>query len=275
MTAQTKRDVPPRKKSGSAAQAESARIAKVIAASGSASRREAEKMVMAGRVKVNGQVLSSPAFNVLETDIVLLDGVPIPSKGQTRLWRYYKPAGIVSSTRDDRGRPTVFDNLPAALPRVVSVGRLDLNSEGLLLLTNSGELKRWMELPSTGWLRKYRVRAKGSPTEAGLERLRRGIVLDGETFGSIEATFDRRTGANAWFTVGIREGRNREIRRAFEAIGLRVNRLIRVSYGQFRLDNLAPGKVEEVPKRILRESIGKSFPIGGQPSSETGRLLPR
>lgn len=275
MTAQTRRNVPPRKKNGSADQAESARIAKVIAASGSASRREAEKMVMAGRVKVNGQVLSSPAFNVSETDIVLLDGVPIPPKGQARLWRYYKPAGIVSSTRDDRGRPTVFDNLPAALPRVVSVGRLDLNSEGLLLLTNNGELKRWLELPSTGWLRKYRVRAKGSPTDAGLERLRRGIVLEGETFGSIEAAFDRRTGANAWFTVGIREGRNREIRRAFEAIGLRVNRLIRVSYGQFRLDGLTPGKVEEVPKRILRESIGKSFPMGGQSSSGTGRFLPR
>ena len=275
MTAQTRRNVPPRKKKRPAVKAESARVAKVIAASGSASRREAEKMVMAGRVRVNGQVLSSPAFNVSETDIVLLDGVPIPPKEQPRLWRYYKPAGLVSSTRDDRGRPTVFDNLPAALPRVVSVGRLDLNSEGLLLLTNNGELKRWLELPSTGWLRKYRVRAKGSPTDAGLERLRRGIVLDGETFGSIEATFDRRTGANAWFTVGIREGRNREIRRAFEAVGLRVNRLIRVSYGQFKLDGLAPGKVEEVPKRILRESIGKSFPTGGQPSSETGRFLPR
>lgn len=232
-------------------------------------------MVMAGRVKVNGQVLSTPAFNVSDTDIILLDGVPIPAKEPTRLWRYYKPTGVVSSTRDDRGRPTVFDNLPSDLPRVVSVGRLDLNSEGLLLLTNSGELKRWLELPSTGWLRKYRVRAKGSPTGEGLERLRRGIVLDGETFGSIKATLDRRTGANAWFTIGIREGRNREIRRAFEAIGLQVNRLIRVSYGQFRLGNLAPGKVEEVPKRILRECVGKSFPARGQPSSDIQRSSPR
>ena len=275
MPSQTKRNLPSRKRSRQAGHAESSRIAKVIAASGSASRREAEKMVMAGRVKVNGQVLSTPAFNVSETDVILLDGAPIPAKEPPRLWRYYKPVGVVSSTRDDRGRPTVFDNLPSDLPRVVSVGRLDLNSEGLLLLTNNGELKRWLELPSTGWLRKYRVRAKGYQTEEGLKRLRQGIVVDGETFGSIEATFDRQTGANAWFTVGIREGRNREIRRAFEVIGLRVNRLIRVSYGQFRLDGLTPGKVEEVPKRILRESIGKSFPMGGQSSSGTGRFLPR
>ena len=275
MTERTRQDVPPRKKSRPAVKAKGARIAKVIAASGSASRREAEKIVEAGRVKVNGQVLSTPAFNVSDSDIILLDGVPIPAKEPTRLWRYYKPTGIVSSTRDDRGRPTVFDNLPSDLPRVVSVGRLDLNSEGLLLLTNSGELKRWLELPSTGWLRKYRVRAKGNPTGAGLERLRQGIVLDGETFGSIKATLDRRTGANAWFTIGIREGRNREIRRAFEAIGLQVNRLIRVSYGQFRLGNLAPGKVEEVPKRVLRECVGKSFPAGGQPSSDIQRASPR
>ena len=251
-----------------AAQDERARVAKVIAASGVASRREAEKMVMAGRVKVNGKVLSTPAFNVSKIDKILLDGVPIPANKPTRLWRYYKPAGFVSSTKDDRGRPTVFDNLPSDLPRVVSVGRLDLNSEGLLLLTNSGELKRWLELPSTGWLRKYRVRAKGNPTGAGLERLRKGFVLDGETFGSIEATLDRRTGANAWLTVGIREGRNREIRRAFEAIGLQVNRLIRISFGQFSLGNLASGKVDEVPTRILRECIGKSFPSGGQPSPD-------
>ena len=268
MTAQSRRNRPSRKTNRPAVQAESARVAKVIAASGAASRREAERMVMAGRVEVNGQVLTTPAFNVSKSDRIHLDGAPIPAKEPTRLWRYHKPAGVVSSTRDDRGRPTVFDNLPSDLPRVVSVGRLDLNSEGLLLLTNDGGLKRWLELPSTGWLRKYRVRAKGSPTEAKLEKLRQGVVSDGDSFGSIDATLDRRTGANAWFTVGIREGRNREIRRAFEVVGLRVNRLIRVSYGRFRLGELAPGKVEEVPKRVLRECFGKSFPANGHTSSD-------
>lgn len=232
------------------------RIAKVMARAGIASRREAERLIAAGRVSVNGTRIDSPAQNVTPADRIAVDGQPLAAPEPPRLWLYHKPAGLVTTARDDKGRPTVFDALPADLPRVVSVGRLDLNSEGLLLLTNDGEIKRRLELPSTGWLRRYRVRVKGSPTEETLSPLRAGITVEGERFQPMEATLDRQQGANAWLTVGLREGRNREIRRAMEAVGLTVNRLIRVGYGPFRLGNLKPGGVEEVRPRVVREQLG-------------------
>ncbi|MFQ5566421.1 MAG: pseudouridine synthase [Paracoccaceae bacterium] len=248
---------------------ESERIAKRLARAGVASRREAERMIAAGRVRVNGRVLTSPAFNVTAGDRILVDGKPLAAAEPPRLWRYHKPAGLVTTARDEKGRATVFDRLPPELPRVMTVGRLDLNSEGLLLLTNDGALKRRLELPSTGWLRKYRVRVHGQPTEAMLAPLARGITVGGERFQPIEVTIDRLQGANAWLTVGLREGRNREIRRALESVGLAVNRLIRISYGPFQLGDLAPGRVEEVRAKVLADQLGleKSVlnpqPIGG------------
>lgn len=232
------------------------RIAKVLARAGVASRRGAEDMIAAGRVSVNGRVLTSPALNVGPGDIVLVDGNPLPETDGPRLWRYYKPIGLITTERDEKGRKTVFDALPDDLPRVVSVGRLDLNSEGLLLLTNDGGIKRKLELPSTGWLRRYRVRVNGEVTEPMLTPMRRGITIDGERFQPMEVTLDRQQGANAWLTVGLREGKNREIRRAMEEIGLKVNRLIRISYGPFRLDELKPGDVEEVRAKVLRDQLG-------------------
>jgi len=235
---------------------EGERIAKVLSRAGVASRREAERMIELGEVAVNGKIIDSPALNVTAKDRITVRGEPLAEPEPARLWLYYKPDGLVSSTSDEKGRPTVFDNLPPELPRVMSVGRLDLNSEGLLLLTNDGELKRRLELPSTGWLRKYRVRIKGNPTEAELEPLRRGITVDGERFQPMAVALDRHQGANAWLTVGLREGKNREIRRALSAINLTVNRLIRVSYGPFRLGDLEPGQVEEIKAKILREQLG-------------------
>ena len=235
---------------------EGERIAKVLSRAGIASRREAERMIEIGEVSVNGKVITSPALNVKPTDKILVSGKPIGEPEPARLWLYYKPEGLVTSNSDEKGRETVFDNLPPDLPRVMSVGRLDLNSEGLLLLTNDGELKRRLELPSTGWLRKYRVRVNGNPTDPDLEPLRRGITIDGEKFQAMSVVLDRIQGANAWLTVGIREGKNREIRRAMSAINLTVNRLIRVSYGPFRLGDLTPGQVEEVKQRTLREQLG-------------------
>jgi 23S rRNA pseudouridine2605 synthase len=232
------------------------RIAKVLARAGVASRREAERMIAIGQIAVNGKVIDSPALNVTPRDRITVDGKPMAEKEPARLWLYYKPLGLVTSASDEKGRETVFDYLPEDLPRVMTVGRLDLNSEGLLLLTNDGELKRKLELPSTGWLRKYRVRIKGNPTEADLDPLRQGLTLDGERFQPMAVTLDKIQGANAWLTVGLREGRNREIRRAIDAIGLIVNRLIRVSYGPFRLGILEPGQVEEVKGRVLREQLG-------------------
>jgi 23S rRNA pseudouridine2605 synthase len=233
------------------------RIAKRLARAGLASRREVERMIGEGRVRVNGRVLESPALNVTGADRIEVDGRPVGAPEPPRLWRYYKPTGLVTSTADDRGRPTVFDRLPAELPRVMPIGRLDLNSEGLLLLTNDGELKRRLELPSTGWLRRYRVRVHGVPGEATLEPLRRGLTVEGERFQPMSVTLDRQKGANAWLTVGLREGRNREVRRAMEAVGLTVNRLIRVSYGPFALGELGEGEVEEVRRRVLREQLGR------------------
>lgn len=233
------------------------RIAKVLSRAGIASRREAERMIQLGEVSVNGAVITSPALNVTPADKIVVRGRAIAEPEPARLWLYYKPEGLVTSESDEKGRETVFANLPPELPRVMSVGRLDLNSEGLLLLTNDGGLKRRLELPSTGWLRKYRVRVNGNPMDPDLEPLRRGIEVDGERFQPMQVVIDRIQGANAWLTVGLREGKNREIRRAMAAINLTVNRLIRVSYGPFRLGDLTPGAVEEVKPRVLREQLGE------------------
>ena len=236
------------------------RIAKVLARAGVASRREAERMIEAGRVAVNGKTLTSPALNVIGNERILVDGKPIAEAEETRLWLYNKPIGLVTTNSDEKGRETVFDKLPEELPRVMTVGRLDLNSEGLLLLTNDGGLKRRWELPSTGWLRKYRVRVNGRPTDDSLAPLRKGVVVDREKFQPMSVSIDRQQGANAWLTVGIREGKNREIRRAMETVGLTVNRLIRVSYGPFQLGQLKTGAVEEIRRKTVRDQLGLDMP---------------
>jgi 23S rRNA pseudouridine2605 synthase len=245
------------------------RIAKVLARRGVASRRGAEAMIAEGRVAVNGRVIESPALNVTPRDVITVDGQPLAEAEPSRLWLYHKPQGLVTTEKDEKGRATVFAALPPEMGRVVSVGRLDLNSEGLLLLTNDGELKRRLELPSTGWLRKYRVRVHGMPSEAALEPLRQGITVDGERFQPMEVSLDRQQGANAWLTVGLREGKNREVRRAMEAVGLTVNRLIRISYGPFRLGELKPGQVEEVRRKMLRDQLG--LPAFEQPDGQGAR----
>ncbi|MCR9151169.1 MAG: rRNA pseudouridine synthase, partial [Rhodobacteraceae bacterium] len=232
------------------------RIAKAISRAGLMSRRDAEKAILAGRVAVNGKPVASPALDVTARDRVTVDGKPIDAPQDVRLWLYYKPLGLIVSEKDEKGRQTVFDTLPEGMPRVMSVGRLDLNSEGLLLLTNDGGLKRRLEMPATGWLRKYRVRVMGSPTEAMLAPLRDGITIDGEEFQPMEITIDHQRGANAWLTVGIREGKNREVRRAMAEIGLNVNRLIRVSYGPFRLNDMKPGEISELRRKVLRDQLG-------------------
>ena len=247
------------------------RIAKVLSRAGIASRREAERMIQLGEVAVNGKVIDSPALNVTPTDRITVNGKPVGAPEPARLWLYYKPEGLVTSAADEKGRETIFDHLPEDLPRVMSVGRLDLNSEGLLLLTNDGELKRRLELPSTGWLRKYRVRVKGNPADPDLEPLRKGITVEGENFQPMTVSLDRIQGANAWLTVGLREGKNREIRRAMSAIGLTVNRLIRISYGPFRLNDLNPGDVEEIRPRVLRDQLGLTDP---EEASEPKRKAP-
>jgi 23S rRNA pseudouridine2605 synthase len=234
------------------------RIAKVLARAGLCSRREAERWIAAGRVAVDGAVLTSPAVTVRETNEVRVDGRPLPQPQRARLWRYHKPAGLVTTHRDEKGRPTVFDALPKDLPRLISVGRLDLNAEGLLLLTNDGELARRLELPSTGWLRRYRVRVHGTADPARLKLLEKGLTLDGIAYGPIRAELERSQGSNAWLTVGLREGKNREVKRVLEHLGHPVTRLIRVSYGPFQLGNLMRGAVEEVPKKVLAEQLGPS-----------------
>ncbi|MDZ4093830.1 MAG: pseudouridine synthase [Paracoccaceae bacterium] len=246
---------------------EGERIAKVLSRAGVASRREAERMIQLGQVTVNGRIIDSPALNVTTTDRITVNGQPLAPAEPARLWLYYKPEGLVTSASDEKGRATVFDHLPEDMPRVMSIGRLDLNSEGLLLLTNDGALKRRLELPSTGWLRKYRVRIKGNPTDPDLEPLRQGITVEGERFQPMMVTLDRIQGANAWLTVGLREGRNREIRRALSAINLTVNRLIRVSYGPFRLADMEPGAVEEVRGKVLRDQLGYDPSQGDGPNA--------
>jgi 23S rRNA pseudouridine2605 synthase len=232
------------------------RIAKRLARAGLCSRRDAERWIAAGRVKVDGQLLTSPAVLVDAASVIIVDGQPLPATERTRLWRYHKPSGLVTSHRDPQGRSTVFDRLPAELPRVISVGRLDLTSEGLLLLTNDGDLARRLELPATGWVRRYRVRVHGAPDPAALAELDRGITVDGVAYGPIKAMLDRQQGANAWLTVSLKEGKNREIRKVMEHLGWSVSRLIRIAYGPFQLGLLAEGAVEEVPAKALREQLG-------------------
>lgn len=240
-------------------EAEGERIAKRLARAGIASRREAESMIAAGRVAVNGKVLTSPAVNVQRSDKITVDNKVLQQAERTRLWLYHKPAGLVTTNRDPEGRPTVFDSLPAELPRVLSVGRLDINTEGLLLLTNDGGLSRILELPATGWLRRYRVRAHGSVTQAQLDELKNGIAVDGVFYGSVEAVLEREQGANVWLTVGLREGKNREVKNILGALGLAVSRLIRVSFGPFQLGDLEEGAVREIRGRTLREQLGEKL----------------
>ena len=237
------------------AQARGERIAKWLARAGVASRRDAEKMLTEGRVRLNNAVVSHPATFVAPADLVVVDGKLVEAPERTRLWRYHKPDGLVTTHRDPQGRPTVFERLPATMPRVVSVGRLDLNSEGLLLLTNDGGLSRRLELPSNGWIRRYRVRVYGVVAPAALAALAKGMTIEGVKYGEIDAGLDSRKGDNAWLSVGLREGRNREIRRVMAYMGLQVTRLIRVAYGPFQLGNLSRGDVEEVSGKVLREQL--------------------
>lgn len=232
------------------------RIAKYLARAGIASRRDSEKLVAEGRIKVNGKIIDTPATKVGPNDKVEFDNKPVGKKELTRLWRYYKPDGLVTSHKDEKGRQTVFDVLPKELGRVISVGRLDITSEGLLLLTNDGELARHLEHPSTGLSRRYRTRAYGRVTQAELDTLKNGIKIDGIKTGPIEAVLDSASGDNCWITVTLREGKNREVRRAMEHLGLVVNRLIRVSYGPFMLGDVPKGKVEEVKYKVLQTQLG-------------------
>ncbi|MBV9563275.1 MAG: pseudouridine synthase, partial [Bradyrhizobium sp.] len=259
-----KRDFDKRKRRDDAAPREDAkpkkageRIAKVLARAGLASRREAEEIVTQGRVTVNGRVINSPALDVTVNDVILLDGQPLPAKERTRLFLYHKPRGLMTTHADPEGRPTVFEHLPEGLPRLISIGRLDFNTEGLLLLTNDGGLARVLELPDTGWLRRYRVRAHGEVTQAQLDELKNGVEVDGVRYGPIDATLERDQGANVWLVFAIREGKNREVRNVLAHLGLEVNRLIRVSYGPFQLGELAEGAVDEVKTRVLREQLGE------------------
>ncbi len=232
------------------------RIAKRIARAGVCSRRDAERMIEAGRVKVNGAVLQSPACTVTAADKILIDGAALPEAEATRLWRYHKPSGLVTSHKDPEGRATVFQKLPADLPRLISIGRLDFNTEGLLLLTNDGALARELELPSTGWVRRYRVRAHGRIEQTALDRLKKGIEIDGVRYGEIDARLDKVQGGNVWLTLSLREGKNREVKKVLEHLGLKVNRLLRLSYGPFQLGDLPRGEVKEVPRRTMREQLG-------------------
>jgi 23S rRNA pseudouridine2605 synthase len=235
------------------------RIAKVLARAGLASRRDAEEMVTQGRVTVNGRVINSPALDVTANDVVAVDGKNLPPRERTRLFMYHKPRGLMTTHADPEGRPTVFDNLPEGLPRLISIGRLDFNTEGLLLLTNDGGVARALELPDTGWLRRYRVRAHGEVTQAQLDQLKAGVEVDGVKYGPIDATLERDQGANVWLVFAIREGKNREVRNVMAHLGLEVNRLIRVSYGPFQLAELEEGQVEEVKTRVLREQLGEKI----------------
>jgi 23S rRNA pseudouridine2605 synthase len=232
------------------------RIAKAMARAGLCSRREAERWIADGRVSVNGKLLKTPAIEVGAQDKVFVDGKPLPTAEPPQLWRYHKPKGVVTTHSDPEGRPTVFEKMPPEMPRVISVGRLDFNTEGLLLLTNDGALARHMELPANGWVRRYRVRAKGRVTPADLAKLKDGVEIDGVQYGPIEASVDTVQGANSWLSISIREGKNREVRNVLAHLGLTVNRLIRVSFGPFALGDLADGAVEEVKRRVLADQLG-------------------
>lgn len=235
------------------------RIAKVLARAGVASRREAEKMIVDGRISVNGKPIKSPALNVLPGAKILCDGKPIAEPDPPRLWRYHKKRGLVTTERDPQGRPTVFAAMPKELPRVVSVGRLDINTEGLLLMTNDGGLKRYLELPETGWLRRYRVRAYGRPDMKRLEEIKKGVVVDRVVYREVELEIERQQGDNFWLTIALREGKNREIKKLLDYAGLQVNRLIRLSFGPFQLGSLEAGAVEEIPRRVLRQQLGAAW----------------
>ncbi len=250
------------------------RIAKRLARAGLCSRREAERWIEAGRVVVNGKTLDSPAFTVSDRDRIVVDGKALPKKERPRLWRYYKPVGLVTSHRDEKGRDTVFDKLPDDMPRVISVGRLDLNSEGLLLLTNDGELARKLELPATGWKRKYRVRVHGHPRDKDMEKLASGLTIEGVKYGAIDGTVDSTKGANSWLTLSLREGKNREIRKVMEHLGYSVSRLIRVSYGPLLLGDLKIGALEEVKSKILRDQMGvEKFEEPPEPDPKGKRFI--
>jgi len=251
------------------------RVAKMLARAGVASRREVERLIEAGRVALNGQVLTTPAVKVEPGDILTVDGAVVTEAEPARLFRYHKPLDLVTSHKDPQGRPTVFDHLPPGLPRLISVGRLDINSEGLLLLTNDGGLARALEMPATGVVRRYRARARGRVTQEKLDSLKNGITVEGVHYGAIEATLDKAKegpqGANLWITVVLAEGKNREVRRVLEALGLKVNRLIRLAYGPFALSTLLPGEVEEVGPRVIREQLAEhiapaNLPKGDRPA---------
>src|SRR6266566_3445605 len=245
------------------------RIAKVLARAGLCSRRDAERWIAEGRVAVDGTVLTTPAVTVTPDNDIRVDGRPLPQPERVRLWRYHKPAGLVTTHRDEKGRPTVFAALPAGLPRLISIGRLDLSSEGLLLLTNDGALARRLELPATGWVRRYKVRVHGDVEPGRLASLARGITVDRVSYGPIRARLERQQGSNAWITLSLQEGKNREVRRVLEHLGYPVTRLIRLAYGPFQLGHLARGAIEEVPRKVLQEQLGK----GGE--AQRSRTAPR
>ena len=240
------------------------RIAKVLARAGVASRRGAEAIIEARRVAVDGKLLDSPAFNVKPGQVITVDGKPIAAAEPTRLWLYHKPPGLLTTHSDPKGRNTVFENLPKEMPRVISIGRLDINSEGLLLLTNDGELARHLESPKTGWKRKYRARAWGEPDEKRLEQLRKGVVVDGIKYAPADVEVESRKASNTWIAVGVREGKNREVRKLLEHAGLQVSRLIRIAYGPFQLGTLEAGQVREVTRPVLRTQLGAAFQIKGK-----------
>ncbi|WP_376788198.1 pseudouridine synthase [Phenylobacterium montanum] len=252
-------------------------MAKVLARAGVASRRDVEKLIAEGRVALNGEVLTTPAIKVGPDDLLTVDGAPVGEAEPTRVWRYHKPTGLVTTHKDPKGRPTVFEHLPEGLPRVISVGRLDLNSEGLLLLTNDGALARALEMPTNGLVRRYRARARGHTTQAKLDTLLNGITVEGVHYGPIEARLDKAkeggTAANLWITVTLTEGKNREVRKVLEALGLIVNRLIRLSYGPFQLGTLEAGEVEEVGPRVIREQLAAHIDPASLPSADR-RIAP-
>jgi len=249
------------KNEGKGEKFEGERIAKRLARAGVASRREVERMIEAGRVAVDGKVLTSPAFNVTDKNVIAVDGKVIGAAEEPRVWRYHKSAGTLTTNRDPQGRPTIFDKLPPGMPRVVTIGRLDFNTEGLLLLTNDGALARHLELPQNAWTRHYRVRVYGRVDEGKLKKLEKGAEIEGVKYEPIKVEVERekKEGANTWLFVSLREGKNREIRKVMEHLGLQVTRLLRVAFGPFQLGKLPRGAMEEIPRRVLRESLGKFF----------------